>query len=328
MTTPCPSSRAKRATAPLDAAARARLAMAAVFVPGSSADSSGSEHEATALSNLVNEYLLDTDDDDVATVPSAAVLAAEQRSHDVEDDDDDNDDDLNGGRNAATEEITEITRVLDNARSSDDLLRGRIFADVVDAIGALEDVVRASAADRSAFRRAVMSRLREHGHDAGLCKARWDRNPKSGIAAGSYEYIDVVVVVAADAAGTTTRYIVDVGFAGEFEVARPTEEYEAVLSSLPEVLVARPDDVRKVVRAASAAARRSLKRRRLSVPPWRKRKFMLAKWLGPYRRTVNAVPASAGTAVSGGGAGASAVCRIVHGFEAPPRVMTSSGFWG
>lgn len=306
MTTPCASSRAKRATAPLDAAAMALLAV----VPGS-ADSSGSEHEA-ALSSLVNEYLLEAADD--ATVPSAAVLAVGGGS------DAEEDDEHEGGVGAA-EEVDEIARVLDAAGGGDgDDLRRRIFADVVDSMRELENV----RAQRSAFRRAVMSLLRERGHDAGLCKARW--NKTSSMVAGSYEYIDVVVAAAPDAA-EATRYIVDVGFAGEFEVARPTEDYEAVRSALPEVLVARPDDVRKVVRAAASAARRSLKRRRLSVPPWRKRKFMIAKWLGPYRRTVNAVPTSAGTAIDGGSS--SAVCRTVHGFEAPPLVMTTpTGLWG
>uniref|UniRef100_A0A0E0BIN6 Uncharacterized protein n=1 Tax=Oryza glumipatula TaxID=40148 RepID=A0A0E0BIN6_9ORYZ len=311
MTTPCASSRTKRATAPLDAAAMARFAV----VPGS-ADSSGSEHEA-ALSSLVNEYLLEAADD--ATVPSAAVLAVGGGS------DAEEDDEHEGGVGAA-EEVDEIARVLDAAGGGDDDdLRRRIFADVVDSMRELENV----RAQRSAFRRAVMSLLRERGHDAGLCKARW--NKTSSMVAGSYEYIDVVVAAATAAAAAdaaeATRYIVDVGFAGEFEVARPTEDYEAVRSALPEVLVARPDDVRKVVRAAASAARRSLKRRRLSVPPWRKRKFMLAKWLGPYRRTVNAVPTSAGTAIDGGSS--SAVCRTVHGFEAPPLVMTTpTGLWG
>ncbi|KAL5204738.1 hypothetical protein ABZP36_009609 [Zizania latifolia] len=316
MPTPCSSSRAKRATAPLDAAARARLAV----LPGS-ADSSGSEHEpAAALSSLVNEYLLQGADD--ATVPSsAAVLQLAEEGSDAEDDEHSSGRGSNGSAAAVAEVVEEIKGVLDAAgRSGDDVRRRRIFADVVDAMRGLEDV----RGERSAFRRAVMSRLRECGHDAGLCKARWDKT--SNMAAGSYEYIDVVD--AAAAAPETARYIVDVGFAREFEVARPTEHYEAVRAALPEVLVATPGDVRKVVRAASAAVRRSLKRRGLSVPPWRKRKFMLAKWLGPYRRTVNAVPASAGTAVAGGGAGASAVCRTVLGFAPPPRIMTSPALWG
>ncbi|XP_062198269.1 uncharacterized protein LOC133900988 [Phragmites australis] len=292
-----PRPRAKRVTAPLDAAARARLA-----VLPSSVDSSGSEHEATALSNLVNEYLLETD----ATV-TAADLAVDQGS-DAEDD--------NHGNSirsvaAAAEVIQEIKGILDPAGRPDELRR-RIVADVMDAMLSLEDIRK----NRSAFRRAVMSRLRDRGHDAGLCKARWDKSRSR--AAGNYEYIDIVL-------SAETRFIVDVGFAAEFEVARPTAGFDAVLAALPEVLVAPAEDLRWVVKAASAVARQSLKSRGLTVPPWRKRRFMMAKWLGPYRRTVNPLPASAGAAIVG--SGAAAVCRTILGF-APRPTATSSGLWG
>ncbi|KAL6659776.1 hypothetical protein ACP70R_002605 [Stipagrostis hirtigluma subsp. patula] len=292
--TPTAARRAKRATAPLDAAARARLAA----FPGS-VDSSGSEHEAAALSSLVNEYLLDTE----ATVP-----AADQASDGGDGDGDDDDDDRSTRSAAAA--VQEIKRILARDGGPDgDLLR-RLAVDVMDAMRGLEHV----RANRSAFRRAVMSRLRDRGHDAGLCKARWDKS--STVAAGSHEYIDVVV------AGT--RLVVDVGFAAEFEVARPTAEFGAVRAALPEVLVAPEEDVRQVVKVASAAARRSLKSCGLSVPPWRKRRFMVAKWFGPYRRTVNTVPASAGAAagVAGGH------CRTILGFAPACSTATSSGLWG
>nr|CAD1820324.1 unnamed protein product [Ananas comosus var. bracteatus] len=84
-----------------------------------------------------------------------------------------------------------------------------------------------------------------------------------------------------------SRYIIDVGFAAEFALARATEEYARVAAALPAVAVARPEEVRRAVKAVAKAARRSLQSRGLSVPPWRKRRFMAAKWLGPYRRTTN-----------------------------------------
>ncbi|KAM3229104.1 hypothetical protein ACQJBY_060182 [Aegilops geniculata] len=297
-TAPTPRPRPKRATAPLDAAARARLAALL-----RSADSSGSEHEAAALSSLVNDYLLETD----ATVPSAT-LAVEASS--------DLDDEPNGDTSstAAADMLAEIKDNLDSTGSSADELRRRLVFAVADAMRGLDDL----RPNQSAFRRAVMSRLRGRGHDAGLCKVRWDKS--SGVTAGSYEYIDVI------AGGGETRYIVDIGFAAEFEVARSTEEYEAVRTALPEVLIARPEHLRQVVKLAASAARRSLKSSGLSVPPWRKRRFMMTKWLGPYKRTVNSIPASAGTAL--GGSGVVAVCRTIVGFAPQITVGTSSGFWG
>ncbi|XP_020192330.2 uncharacterized protein [Aegilops tauschii subsp. strangulata] len=297
-TAPTPRLRPKRATAPLDAAARARLAA----LPRSD-DSSGSEHQAAALSSLVNDYLLETD----TTVPSAT-LAVEGSS--------DLDDEPNGhtSSTAAADILAEIKDNLDPTGSSADELRRRLVFAVADAMRGLDDL----RPNQSAFPRAVMSRLRERGHDAGLCKVRWDKS--SGVTAGSYEYIDVI------AGGGETRYIVDVGFAAEFEVALSTEEYEAVRTALPEVLIARPEHLRQVVKLAASAARRSLKSSGLSVPPWRKRRFMMTKWLGPYKRTVNSIPASAGTAL--GGSGVVPVCRTIVGFAPQTTVGTSSGFWG
>ncbi|CAM0872819.1 unnamed protein product [Alopecurus aequalis] len=288
---PTPRARLKRATAPLDAAARARLAA----LPTSADDSSGSEHDAApALSSLVNEYLLEAD----ATVPSSTILS-----------DPDNDPDgTTSSPVAAADTLEEIKANLD----PDDELRRRLLFAVADAMRGLDDL----RPNRSAFRRAVMSRLRERGHDAGLCKARWDKS--DAMAAGSHEYIDIF----GPCGDSETRYVVDVGFAACFEVARPTEEYEAVRAALPEVLVARPEHLRRVVKLAASAARRSLKRSGLSVPPWRKRRFMMAKWLGPYKRTLNSVPASAGTALAS--SGVAAICRTIVGFVPPPALGTSS----
>uniref|UniRef100_A0ACD5YMH2 Uncharacterized protein n=1 Tax=Avena sativa TaxID=4498 RepID=A0ACD5YMH2_AVESA len=300
-TAPTPRARPKRATAPLDAAARARLAA----LPRSADDSSGSEHDAApALSSLVNEYLLEAE----ATVPSATILAAEASS-----DPEDDPDGANSSPTAAADTLEEIKAILD----PDDEIRRRLVFAVADAMRGLDDL----RTNRSAFRRAVMSRLRERGHDAGLCKARWDKS--SVMAAGSHEYIDVVVVPGAGGENET-RYVVDVGFAGGFEVARPTDEYEAVRAALPEVLVARTDHLKRVVKLAASAARRSLKRSGLSVPPWRKRRFVMAKWLGPYKRTVNPVPTSAGTAFAS--SGVAGICRTIVGFLPPPAAVgTSSG---
>ncbi|GJN40151.1 hypothetical protein PR202_gb29329 [Eleusine coracana subsp. coracana] len=301
------SERAKRAAAPLDAAARARIA---VVVPASSdVDSSGSEHEAAALSSLVNEYLFEADP------TTAAPVTADQDYSGSEDEGDKN----NSFSAAAANVANEIKGIVDTACKSDKMCR-RLSADVTEAVKGLDDL----RPNRSAFRRAVMSRLRDISHDAGLCKLRWDKT--SRMAAGSYEYVDVVVAVSG-AEADTRRFIVDVGFAAEFEVARPTPEFEAVRAALPEVLVAPADDARRVVRAASAAARRSLKSRGFSVPPWRKRRFVTAKWFGPYRRTVNRVPepagAAAGLAAASGGV-ATAYCRTIVGFAPLPATATTS----
>ncbi|KAG2561825.1 hypothetical protein PVAP13_8KG231400 [Panicum virgatum] len=297
---PVRARKANRATELLHLAARARLT-----VLPSSVDTSGSEHEAATLSSLVNEYLLETD----ATVPSSSLLTVDQ----------DSDGEDGHGRSGSSAPpagvVDEIRAILDPSGPPDDL-RLRLVAVVGSVVEGLDEV----RESRSAFRRAVMSRLRERGHDAGLCKARWDKS--SGMVAGSYEYIDVIVSEEKE-----TRFIVDMGFAAEFEVARPTAEFEAVSAVLPEFLVAPAEDVRRLIKVAASAARRSLKSQGLSVPPWRKRRFMVAKWFGPYRRTVNVVPASAGAAIAGS-TGAATVCATILGFGPLPTTGTSSALLG
>lgn len=299
--TPITTQRAKRATAPLDAAARARIAV----LPSTDVDSSGSEHEAAALSSLVNEYLFEVD----ATVPSRALTV------DQESDGKDEGDKSRGSSADWTDVAQEIKGILDSANKSDELCRC-LTVDVMESVRSLEDI--RPALNRSAFRRSVMSQLHDRGHDAGHCKVRWAKSSK--MAAGNYEYIDVVFVSAETEA---RRFIVDVGFASEFEVARPTPEFEAVHAALPDVLVAPANDARRVVKLVSAAARCSLKSRGFSVPPWRKSRYVLAKWFGSYRRTVNPVPESVGATaavVTSGGA----YCRTIVGFATP---ATLSELW-
>ncbi|XP_072950501.1 uncharacterized protein [Typha angustifolia] len=252
--------RAKRATNPFDDDAKARLRTCAA--------SSGSEREA-ALSGLVHAFL---EPDGVA--PAAAESDGGEES-----------DDSNEAGDTTVEAAEEVRKLLDPC-SKGDQFRLRLYGDVVDAVEAMAEL----RPSRSGFRRAVMARLREKGYNAGVCKARWEGS--KGWAEGNYEYIDVEV--------EEKRYIVDVGFASEFEVARSTEGYRKLAAAMPEVVVARPEEVRRAVRIAADEGRRSLRRQGLSVPPWRKRRFMIAKWLGPYRRTVNPMQASAGVAVAEG----------------------------
>ncbi|XP_078433302.1 uncharacterized protein LOC144704675 [Wolffia australiana] len=181
---------------------------------------------------------------------------------------------------------------------------------------ALAAAAAAAAAERGGvpgLQRAVMGRLREAGYNAGLCKARWEVR---GGGCGSYEYVDVL------RDDTRQRYIVDVAFRGQFEIARPTAEYERVAALLPRVYVGRPEELRRLLRLLADAAKRSLQLRELHVPPWRKSQYMQAKWLGPYRRTTNPVSSAVAAAEPPAVAfapGLDVKCRHV-GFDTGPRV--------
>lgn len=66
-------------------------------------------------------------------------------------------------------------------------------------------------------------------------------------------------------------------------------------------------------------ARQSLRSHGLHVPPWRKTRYMLAKWLGPYKRSTATSPSAAGAMpMPAAAAGMDVKCRAVGFFTPPP----------
>ncbi|XP_057459150.1 uncharacterized protein LOC130749800 [Lotus japonicus] len=172
----------------------------------------------------------------------------------------------------------------------------------------------------SLFRRNVMSFLRENGHNAAICKTRWESSG-GGITAGNYEFIDVV------RSGPSTwqsRYFVDVDFAGQFEIARPTSRYSEILSFVPGVFVGTAEEVKRTVSVLCGAAKRCFKSRGRNLPPWRKNRYMQNKWFGPYRRTVNPVQGNPVQKQRAHPAFSDAMCRFV-GFDDAVSEVTKRG---
>ncbi|KAJ6403065.1 hypothetical protein OIU84_015058 [Salix udensis] len=147
---------------------------------------------------------------------------------------------------------------------------------VIDCTDFVEDTIRSS----------------KLGHNAAICKTKWESSG-GGLTAGSYEFIDVVLQLKSPS--LQSRYVVDLDFASQFEIARPTSQYLKLLHHLPRVFVGKSEDLKTIVKSISDAARRSLKSGELYLPPWRKNRYMQNKWFGPYRRTVNPLPANSFT---------------------------------
>lgn len=80
------------------------------------------------------------------------------------------------------------------------------------------------------------------------------------------------------------RLLIDVDFRSEFEIARPTKSYKAILQTLPYIFVGKADRLRRIIAVASEAAKQSLKKKGMHVPPWRKADYIKAKWLSPHTR--------------------------------------------
>jgi uncharacterized protein (TIGR01615 family) len=257
--------RSKRVTDPLDDKAKARLVGRQL-----SYVSSGSEHSA--------------DDDDDLPCLSELVHGF------LENDDSDLTDDSVNGYESDSDRVDSVADCKDFVEGilrsgSRDSYRNLLSAHVSKAMEAFSCLIN----QRPVLRRKVMSSLRELGHNAAICKTKWESSGGGGLTAGGYEFIDVVQ---SKSSTLQNRYVVDLDFASQFEIARPTSQFLKLLRSLPRVFVGRSEDLKTIVKSISDASKRSLKSRELSLPPWRKNRYMQNKWFGPYRRTVNPSPAT------------------------------------
>ncbi|KAK6265733.1 hypothetical protein QUC31_016570 [Theobroma cacao] len=128
------------------------------------------------------------------------------------------------------------------------------------------------------LRKIVTDGLVSLDYNSSICKSKWDKSPS--FPAGDYEYIDVVV--------EGERMLIDVDFRSEFEMARSTGAYKAIVQLLPYIFVGKPDRLDRIVSIVSEAAKQSLKRKGMHLPPWRKAEYMRAKWLSQFTRPSSA----------------------------------------
>lgn len=123
-------------------------------------------------------------------------------------------------------------------------------------------------------RKTVADGLTALGYDASICKSKWEKS--SSFLAGEYEYVDVMI--------EGERLIIDIDFRSEFAIARPTKAYNSVLQTLPNIFIGKSDRLEKILGIVAEAAKQSLKKKGMPVPPWRKPDYIKSKWLSPFTR--------------------------------------------
>lgn len=273
--------RAKRVTDPLDDRVKARLvgrdASQLSYVSSGSEHSADDDDDSPRLSELVRHFLHDDGGSETARPSNDRCDCSDSEAAD----------DRADAAESAIGSLPSSSSSSSGAGGNVDAYREVLSAHVAKAVEACSRL----RSNRSAFTRGVMQHLRDANHNAAVCKTRWESS--GGITAGNYEFIDVVVQ--SPPPGTASRYFIDVDFAAEFQIARPSSRYASLLQSLPSVFVGTAEELKRIVRAMCEAAKRSLRSRDLSVPPWRKNRYMQNKWLAPYRRTTNPVPETSRT---------------------------------
>lgn len=93
------------------------------------------------------------------------------------------------------------------------------------------------------------------------------------------------------------RVVIELNFRAEFEMARANTEYNRLVSRLPEVFVGKPERLKALIKILCQAAKKCMKEKKMHMGPWRKQKYMQAKWFGTCERT--APPSMAAIDLSG-----------------------------
>ena len=86
------------------------------------------------------------------------------------------------------------------------------------------------------------------------------------------------------------KVVIELNFRAEFEMARANEEYNRLISRLPEVFVGKAERLRVLIKIMCSAAKKCMKEKKMHLAPWRKQKYMQAKWLGKSDRFTTAPP--------------------------------------
>lgn len=133
---------------------------------------------------------------------------------------------------------------------------------------------------RSCLMREVCRRLQNAGYNSAICKSKWRSSPE--IPAGKHTYLDVIDN--SNPKKGEVRVIIELNFRGEFEMARASEEYNQLISRLPEVFVGKVERLRTLVKVLCTAAKKCMKDKKMHMAPWRKRKYMQAKWFNTCER--------------------------------------------
>ncbi|XP_059291685.1 uncharacterized protein LOC132045160 [Lycium ferocissimum] len=141
---------------------------------------------------------------------------------------------------------------------------------------------------RNCLMKKVCSRLQNAGFNSAICKSKWKSSPD--IPSGEHAFIDVV-----DNSSTKkgeVRVIIELNFRGEFELAKASEEYNRLVKCLPEVFVGKVERLLSVIQILCNAAKKCMKEKKIHIAPWRKQKYMQAKWLKTFQRMTAKSPVS------------------------------------
>ncbi|XP_016472366.1 uncharacterized protein LOC107794397 [Nicotiana tabacum] len=130
---------------------------------------------------------------------------------------------------------------------------------------------------RKCTQNEISERLRNAGYNCFICKSKWKSSRE--MPSGEHTYMEVVQNPISKK-GEIMKVIIELNFRGEFEMARANEEYNGLVKQLPEVYVGKIERLRNLIKILCCASKKCMKEKKMHMAPWRKHKYMQAKYVG------------------------------------------------
>ncbi|CAI9757276.1 unnamed protein product [Fraxinus pennsylvanica] len=139
---------------------------------------------------------------------------------------------------------------------------------------------------RSCRQKEIRDHLQTAGFNCVICKSKWRSSLE--IPAGEHIYLEVQNPSKKE----EVKVIIELNFRAEFQISRSSEEYNRLIKRLPEIFVGKIERLRSLIKILCSASKKCMKERKMHMAPWRKHKYMQAKWLGTPQVEAAAAPAT------------------------------------
>ncbi|KAI5386615.1 uncharacterized protein LOC127105751 isoform X1 [Lathyrus oleraceus] len=136
---------------------------------------------------------------------------------------------------------------------------------------------------RNCFMRQVSRCLQNAGFNSSICNTKWTSS--HNLPSGEHTFLDVIHSTSKEK--SDVRVIIELNFRSQFEMGKASEDYNNLVRKLPEMYVGKVERLRNIIKIMCMVAKRCLKENKMHIGPWRKQKYMQAKWLGPCKRNTS-----------------------------------------
>ncbi|GER56095.1 hypothetical protein STAS_33807, partial [Striga asiatica] len=142
---------------------------------------------------------------------------------------------------------------------------------------------------RKCLMEVVCGRLQNEGFNSAICKSKWRSSPE--MPSGEHTFVDIFDNTNPK---KEVRVIIELNFRAEFEMARASEEYKTLVKRLPEIFVGKIERLMGLLKIICGAAKKCMKEKKMHMGPWRRHRYMQAKWVRVRERLAAAQPLLSG----------------------------------